>query len=77
MYGLEQSTAKYFQLTGNVFTTDMEKFINSIKGKIEYIGFVKGREDANYLKYTKEVEVHTKIIYNHLLIHGVSNELPF
>lgn len=66
MYGLEQSTVKYFQLTGNVSTKDMEKFINSLKGKIEYIGFVKGREDANYLKFTKEMNEHVNVIYGYL-----------
>ena len=52
--GLEQAAAKYFKLTGNISSSDIEKFINSIKGKIEYIGFVKGKEDANYIKFKKE-----------------------
>jgi len=61
--GLEQAAAKYFQLTGNISSLDIEKFINSIKGKIEYIGFVKGKEDANYIKFTKEMAEFINVIY--------------
>jgi RNA-directed DNA polymerase len=61
--GLEESTAKYFETTQEVSILDMEKFVNVIKGRIAYLGFVKGKEDANYMKFKNEIGEYVNICY--------------
>jgi hypothetical protein len=41
----------------------MEKFVNVIKGRIAYLGFVKGKEDANYMKFKNEIGEYVNICY--------------
>jgi RNA-directed DNA polymerase len=52
--GLDQTVKKHFNINTLVTQEDQQKFLNILHGKINHIGFVKGKNNAVYLKYKKE-----------------------
>jgi RNA-directed DNA polymerase len=52
--GLAQAAQDYFKLEGSASPETIDRFLSVLRGKISHVGFVKGKEDAVYLKYWKE-----------------------
>ncbi len=48
--GIDKATQKHFNLKSEVDTRHKEKFINRLKGYINFVGQVKGKEDLFYIK---------------------------
>lgn len=53
--GLQVAATNFFNLNELANTTEIDRFLRILQGRISHIGFVKGKGDLVYLKYRREL----------------------
>lgn len=53
--GLQKAATNFFNLKELANTTEIDRFLRILQGRISHVGFVKGKDDSAYLKYWREL----------------------
>ncbi|OYU82608.1 MAG: hypothetical protein CFE24_14800 [Flavobacterium sp. BFFFF2] len=53
--GLQEAATNFFNLKELANTTEIDRFLRILQGRISHVGFVKGKDDSAYLKYWREL----------------------
>jgi RNA-directed DNA polymerase len=53
--GLQEAATRYFNLNELANTSEIDRFLRILQGRISHVGFVKSKDDSAYLKYWREL----------------------
>jgi len=62
--GVRAAARNHFNISGNVDEQQIDKFAYRLRGYINFIGQVRGKEDELYRKYKQALNLHIQAKYS-------------